>query len=345
MSEVLRGSTLRPRVPDGIGDMLRREYGIAADEIKDLGGSSNLNLLIQSGENQYIARIYRPWVTLSRLTAIQLAHRTLNDGGVPSPLPVSTRDGKDASSIDGLVMEVEHWVERDADMDTWETLEAGLPWLGRAHTLLQDLKVSEDGKDAPAHNNIEATDALAQTLEGAKRIRAWNPTPEQLRLAAASEELAHLLDAAEREITPALPRQLVHGDFWDNNVFFRNGKVVLVTDLDFMGERARIDDLALTLYYTNSTFDDDQTTDDRARRLRTLVDAYDSGLAHKLTQAERIALPLALARTPLAFIAMIAVIDTEETARNHADGMAQDVQWALTIAKQAERWQAIFQSS
>ena len=57
---------------------------------------------------------------------------------------------------------------------------------------------------------------------------------------------------------------------------------MLVADLDFMGERARIDDLALTLYYTNSTFTDDQTSDTRIRRLRTLVDAYDSGLDQPL---------------------------------------------------------------
>jgi Ser/Thr protein kinase RdoA (MazF antagonist) len=54
-----------------------------------------------------------------------------------------------------------------------------------------------------------------------------------------------------------LPRQLAHGDFWDNNVLFRSGRVVSVTDFDFMGVRPRIDDLALTLYHTNSTFSDD----------------------------------------------------------------------------------------
>ena len=72
---------------------------------------------------------------------------------------------------------------------------------------------------------------------------------------------------AERDIVPALPRQLVHGDFWDNNVFFRDNRVVLVTDFDFMGERARIDDLALTLYYTNSTFSEDPVSEDRVREI------------------------------------------------------------------------------
>ena len=45
--------------------------------------------------------------------------------------------------------------------------------------------------------------------------------------------------------TSRADRQLVHGDFWDDNGLFREGRIVLVTDLDFMGVRPRVDDLAL----------------------------------------------------------------------------------------------------
>jgi hypothetical protein len=75
---------------------------------------------------------------------------------------------------------------------------------------------------------------------------------------------------------------LVHGGFWDNNVGFRHGRVVLVGDLDFMGERARIDDLALTLHFAMATLGRHDTDDAGAAawvaRLRRLVDAYDRGL-------------------------------------------------------------------
>jgi homoserine kinase type II len=109
-----------------------------------------------------------------------------------------------------------------------------------------------------------------------------------------------------------------------------------------MGERARIDDFALTLYYTNSTFSDDPTSDDRIGKLRTLVDAYDRGLDEPLSGAERAALPLALARTPLAFIAMIASVDSEAGARRLAAEMAADISWALDIARDLDRWQSAF---
>ena len=147
---------------------------------------------------------------------------------------------------------------------------------------------------------------------------------------------------AERAVTAQLPRQLVHGDFWDNNVVFRDGRVALIADFDFMGDRARIDDLALTLYYTNSTFWEDTGSDNRLRRLRGLADAYDSGLDDRLTSLERAALPLALARTPLCFIGMIASLDTEQRARRLAAEMIWDVAWALAIAQNFDRWQAAF---
>jgi homoserine kinase type II len=252
-----------------------------------------------------------------------------------------TRTGESWILVDGRLVEVEPYVEHDAIMDSWRRIQAGLPLLGRIHTLLRQVDVNEDGRTAPAANNIEPRDALPGTLRGTCRLRRWNPTTAELQLAAASEELAELVDRAERGIE-GLPRQLVHGDYWDNNVLFRHGRVVLVTDLDFMGERTRIDDLALTLYYTNSTFSDDQVSDDRLRRLRTLVDAYDGGLDERLSTIERAALPLALARTPLCFIAMIADVDSEIGARWLAEEMTQDVSWALAIVHDLDRWRSAF---
>jgi Ser/Thr protein kinase RdoA (MazF antagonist) len=180
-------------------------------------------------------------------------------------------------------------------------------------------------------------------LRGAQRVRAWGPSPVELRLVAAAEELARRLADAERDVVPALPRQVVHGDFWDNNVFFREGRLVLVTDFDFMGERARIDDLALTLYYTNSTFAEDPVSDDRIGRLRRLVDAYDRGLDEPLSPDERAALPLALARQPLWWVGRwLALLDDEQTARQGLPGMTADVDWALQVAREPGRWQAGF---
>lgn len=70
---------------------------------------------------------------------------------------------------------------------------------------------------------------------------------------AMAEELAGLVAQAEGGLVARLPRQLVHGDFWDDNMLFRHGRPVLLCDFDFMGERARVDDLALTLWCAAAT--------------------------------------------------------------------------------------------
>jgi Ser/Thr protein kinase RdoA (MazF antagonist) len=325
-------------------ELLRDCYGLeGADEARDLGGSSNLNLLVETGGVGYVARVYRPYVSASRLEAIQRVRRELARGGVPCAEAVPTRDGEPWAVIDGRLVEVERFVERDGDMDSWERLELGLPWLGRIHTLLRGVTVSPEGRTPLFANHIEPFDTLAWTLRGTRRVRGWGPSPGELRLIEAAEELAQRVADAELGVVSSVPRQLVHGDFWDNNVFFREGRVVCVADFDFMGERARIDDLALTLYFTNSTFSEDPVSDDRIGRLRRLVDAYDRGLDEPLTRVERAALPLAIARQPLWWIGRwLALLDDEEHARRGLAGMSRDVEWALQVIREAGRWQAAF---
>ncbi len=340
--EIARGPASRPQAWPGLFDALRDRYGIRdSGGGRDLGGSSNLNLLLANTGRRYVVRVHRPWVTPARLADMQLVREHLAGGGVPCALPIPTLDGQPWILVDGRLVEVEPYVEHDAKMDSWELLEAALPLLGRIHELMGPLRVSEDGRRAPAANNIEPGDALPGTLRGIERIRQWDASPNEFRLAADSEELARLVDRTERRIE-ALPRQLVHGDYWDNNVLFHRGRVALVADLDFMGERSRVDDLVLTLYYTNSTFSDDPVSDGRIRQLGTLVDAYDSGLQKPLTSAERAALPVALARAPLCFIAMVASADSEAGARRLAAEMSGDVAWALAIVGDLDRWQSAF---
>jgi homoserine kinase type II len=340
----LRGAraALSPRLLE----RLRECYGLdGAEEPRDLGGSSCLNLLLAAGRERYVARVYRPYVTAARLEAIQLVRSELARGGVPCAEVLPTREGEPWTEIDGRLVEAEEFVEYDEQMDSWERLEVGLPWLGRVHSVLRGVTVGADGRTPLFANHVEPSDALDWTRRAARRVRAWGPSPGERQLMDAAEELAERVAEAERPLVSSLPRQLAHGDFWDNNVLFREGRVVLVTDFDFMGERARIDDLALTLYYTNSTFAEDRGFEGRIGRLRRLVDAYNRALDDPLSRDEWAALPLALARQPLWWVGRwLALLDDEEHARRGLAGMVADVEWALQVICDARRWQAAFAS-
>jgi Ser/Thr protein kinase RdoA (MazF antagonist) len=335
---------LRARPSAALVQAVRHAYGLDAREADgiDLGGSSSLNFLVTDDHSRYVVRVYRPYVTAARLADMQRARQELTAHGVPVATARSTLDGQRWTTFDGRLVEVEQYVDSDAVMDSWERLLQGLPVLGRMHAILRGVPFRAEGRSPRFANHIEPQQALGRTLQGTRRIRGWQPSsPDDRRLAATSEELAHAVSAAERELAPLLPRQGVHGDYWHNNVRFREGGVVFVTDFDFMGERARIDDLALT----RSSFacSDAPASDTRFGKLRRLVDAYEGGLREPLSVVERTALPLAIARQPWWSIGgWIAVRDEEAAARRHAASMLGEVEWALRLVRELDRWQAAF---
>ena len=330
---------LRAAISSALPRTLEENYGLSIAGAKDLGGSANLNLL---AEGRWVVRVYRPFVGTTRLQVINRARRSLADGGIPVVQPIPNRAGELSTTFEDRQVEVEPFVASDGRMNSWERLEAGLPVLGRIHSILQD-SPSEAAWSSHFANYIDASEAVAWTSKATARIGAWDPTPAEVTLAEQASGLARLVSAADVELQARIPAQLVHGDFWDNNVLFLGDELVLVADFDFIGVRPRIDDLALTLYYANSEFDGDRLSADRVARLRRLVDAYDSGLSEPLSPAERWALPLAIARQPLwAAGKWLTLLDSELAARRLANDMIIDVDWALALARDSHAWQEAF---
>jgi Ser/Thr protein kinase RdoA (MazF antagonist) len=332
----------RPHVTPELLHVLRAQYGLQWDgEPVDLGGSNNLNLHLPSADGGWVARVYCPWTSPARLEAIQLVRSALVAAGLPFAETVAARTGQHWIAFGGRVVEVERYVAGD-NMDTGAGLLHGVRVLGRIHDVLAGIDAPPAAGSAPFPNHVEANQALAWTRQGTATIRAGNPSADDLHAAHVADRLATELADAEVELADNLPRQLVHGDFWDNNVLFRDGEIVLLLDLDFMGERPRVDDLALTLYYANSTYGDGYNTPERVAMLGELVDSYDAGLAHKLTAAERAALPYAIARTVLCFVGMLALIQEPVTRDNLVREIGPDLQWSLELVRDVQRWRTAF---
>ena len=300
----------RPALSSQLLELVGERYGLCVDSPRDLGGSFNLNVLVDG----HVLRVYGPWVSAERLQELQRIRRVLRSRGAPIPGLRPAADGSPWGAWGDCVFEVESYMA-GAPMDSWERLSTGMRALGRLHSLMADLDVRVP---PPIANHLPQEIALAATLDATAIIRSWGPTAQEERYAECAETLARMLP-----VTP-LPCQLVHGDFWDNNVLFHDSELdriqdgtrtvlgrrgaagvcsshpgfglAAVLDLDFAGVRPRIDDLALPLGYC--------VLDAGARPadVRGLVDAYDAGCTTPLSDGERRALPFAMARMALSFL-------------------------------------------
>ena len=337
---------LRPRVTPGLLEFVQQQYELVDSQPVDLGGSSSLNLLFVDEGRRQVVRVYRPYVSETRLAAIHHVRAVLLDGGVPIARLVESRTGTGWARYEDHLIEVEQHVEYDSVMHDWDRLAGGLPLLGHIHSLLRPIDVGPSARQPLFANHIDAVDALAHTRTGARRIRSWDPTPDELAVADSAEELAERLAQIEPKLAPGLPQQqLVHGDFWDNNVGFRHGNLVLLADFDFMGVRPRIDDLALTLYFALSDLAAGDVSERTIRMLAGLITAYQTGLDVPLSAEERAALPLALARQPLWSIGgWVARLDDTTAARTHAAHCGPSLTASLRILAELRQWRDAFGS-
>ena len=316
-------------------------YNLRVASARDLGGSANLNVLVDDDTGPVVVRAYRPHVTTQRVVAIQAARRRLLERGIPTAPLVLTRAGDPFIKAGSHVVEVERFVRSDGKMDSVSRVLGALPTLARIHEALSDLDLGEAARQAQFINYVSPTKLVDKTRVGTDRIRAWGATPEEAELAEAADRLAIAATQAQEPL--ALPHpQLVHGDYWDTNVLFNRGAIALVADLDFMSERLRVDDLALTLYFTRCELED-RSSSGAANTLAPLVDAYDAGALAPLSAIERAALPIALARQPLWSLAVwTALLDDERAARHHIEGHLAAVQRALETLSNLAVWQRAF---
>jgi hypothetical protein len=108
-----------------------------------------------------------------------------------------------------------------------------------------------------------------------------------------------------------------------------------------MGDRARIDDLALTLQCARSDLSPAGGPPAEPARLGRLVD--DAGLDRPLSAAERAALPAAMARQALSSVGgWVARLDEEAAARRHAASAGAELVAACRMMAELDRWRHAF---
>jgi homoserine kinase type II len=315
--------------------LARDRFGLRWDgEPVDVGGT-NTNVRLGA----HVIRVYAPWVTPGRVRFVQGLRAALRADGLPFTETAPALDGDTIALLDGRVVEVERVVE-GIRMDEARQLEGALPLLARIHEALARLGAAGDAAPevtTPAYpNHVAAVEALGWAERAAAVVGSWTEATDAERATAGRlVELATILAPLE----PALDAQLVHGDFWDNNVLFDPDdadRVAAVLDLDFCGPRPRVDDLALTLYYTTSERQEPAVAAEHRARLHRLVDAYDRGLERPLRDEERRAVPLSIARTVLFMARNLVAVDDREAQRGMLEAIDVDSRWALDLARRPD---------
>ena len=224
-------------------------------------------------------------------------------------------------------------------MNTWDRLRRGSPLLAAVHNSWADLELGGDGEACEWANWIAPPQVAANAAAAVEMLQRWH-------LEGLAREVERLAELTRVERV-CLPQQVVHGDFWDNNVYLRGEDIVAVTDFDFLGRRPRIDDLALMLYFADEQpyFDGTDFRSPEVRRsdLKPLVSGYARRLEHPLSDAELMALPYALARQPMWTYAKWALEHPDrDRAREDAVATAAAVGRALEILDDPDAWSHAF---
>jgi len=306
----------------------------------DLGGSWTTNLLITRDGPPVVARIHQGGRSRERLLAEQAARIALADAGIPAARPLPASDGSTVARLaPGRFVELEPFIPWDTRMNTEPLIRRGFGVLARVHDVLRTTTLPAAAATAPRANHILAADAAAATRRGAARIASWGD--EFLtRFAVDVEAHVDAVSGAEAPLIGGQLSQVVHGDFWDNNVLFAGNRLAAVIDFDFMAQRPRVDDLALTAYFWFLQPGKGIPGAVEARELRAFVDAYDGSAQIPLSPVERLALPLAIARQPAWSVGGWVLELDEEHAIRHAREAAAELPVAQAVLADLARWQA-----
>ena len=307
---------------------------------RDLGGSRSTNLLVETAtRGTLVARIHRRSTSWERLGGEQAARRVLALAGVPTAVPLADRAGATIRHLGSHhLVELERYVPSTAKMNTPELMRLGFSQLARVHDVLRSAALPAEAHQVQPANHIGASEAAEATRRGAERIRQW-ADQDLDRFADAVTLHVDEVTTAERDYQREQLVQVVHGDFWDNNVLFRRYRVAAVLDFGFMAERARVDDLALPFWFHLLEPGRQLPTLDDVALLRQLVRTYDQASVTPLSGAERASLPLAIARQPAWSVGGWVLRLGEADAVRHAYDASAELPVALSVMRHLQAWQ------
>lgn len=297
---------------------------------RDLGGTYNLNVLLDAGAGRYVMRVHREWVNSARLEQLHTIKLALHNACLPVVLPLATVQGTYWLASQGRLVELEPFVAHTHVADSWERYAAALGMLGRLHDALSVYSGQDTFVPPPVSNYGTPARLLAWTQRVSQKIRRNPESAAKTRALAICNVSCTLLQYLQRawsEVAEQLPRQLIHGDYGGGNVLFEHEHIAGVLDFDFLGERERIYELAYTLYWMLNRLEGAAMEHASWSRAAELLSCYDTAIRQPLTLLEREHIVMEMVRVPLYWIAEANFLPHPELEIVRLAGRVQSAQW------------------
>ena len=261
---------LTPLAPATARDILAL-YGVELAELEPLrAGSVNSNFRVRDARGTlFFLRLYEEQDAAGAAREVDLLRR-LHAASVPSALPCQRRDGSWLADHAGKPVALFEWVDGTILCQKQVTPEH----CARIGAALARVHLS--GGNAPSEGRFRVED-LERRLDG---IEASAPAD----LVAAAREIRVTLRAYAARRDPALPRGLVHGDLFRDNVLWQGDALAALLDFESASQGPYVYDVMVTIlaWCYGTVFDLDLVA--------SLLAAYHH--ARPLSAAELAALPV-----------------------------------------------------
>lgn len=284
----------------GLLRFITEEYGLGPIRtVEDIGGTYNLNLLLETTANSLVLRIFRPWIIRERLITLHKIKEKLYLNHFPVALPLTASSGQAVLEYQNRLLEVEEYVPHEKIEPGWETYQKLFASMASFHDFLRE-NVDITSFVSPPVSNYAPPGVLLDWLGPFEEVVHDS---EALEVCHKTRQLLLRINPLFEEKISRLPRQLTHGDWRMGNILFKGGQVAAILDFDFLDVRERIFDLAYTLYWMFETFEPGRAAEDLTwRKVREMLRSYNLAASFKLTRAEIEALPVELALVPLYWV-------------------------------------------
>ncbi|MBE0610288.1 MAG: phosphotransferase [Dehalococcoidia bacterium] len=214
------------------------------------GGTLNWNFSVHTDGGRKFVRRYRHDIATDRIRGEHDLLFWLAERGVPVAVANETPGGATIVDVGSGRWAVFEWVEGEVPPRGSLTRARAL-MLGRAHGRLQELLAGHPLSSAAVMSTRWDKGESLALLERVRDSAARDADRRVQAVIAKQVKALELLEVLPPEAFAALPAQLLHGDFHDQQVIWQGESIVAIVDWEMWKTDVRVWELVRSLAFSN----------------------------------------------------------------------------------------------